>query len=170
MAAIQFFQVTAPYARQAAGSTGIPVPVILAQWALETGYGTHFSGANNLANITDFRTGGFRNYATVQDFLSDYVRTLLSPTYAAVIRTARGGGTDADVARALGASPWDIGHYRGSGAYDYPGGLLVAVLDQTDVRAFAGRRSSGSGAGVLVVLGMAAALATATAVVGGGSR
>ena len=41
-----------PYAQQAATATGNNPYAILTQWALETGYGQHFAGTNNLGNVS----------------------------------------------------------------------------------------------------------------------
>jgi len=55
---------------------GIPSNYILSQWALETGFGTHFAGTNNLGNVSP--GGQVANYSTLGQGLSAYQGALKS--------------------------------------------------------------------------------------------
>ena len=123
-------------ADEASKGTSVSRWTILAQWAVETGWGTSALCVidRNLAGIRWYgRAGttqvggtpgkigtGFARYATLGAFVEDYIHTLNLPAYAAV-RSAV--GVDAEC-RALGASPWDAGHYLSGGVV---GGSLLAA-------------------------------------------
>lgn len=80
----EFVKKHASEARLAAVSTGVPMEAVLAQWGLETGWGTSrlYREAQNLAGITG--SDGYRQYASTQDFVQDYIRLLSTPRYAPV--------------------------------------------------------------------------------------
>lgn len=113
-------------------ATGVAALVIVAQWAHETGYGTSplYLEHRNLAGIRNARNKAFRgpvapgttfrHYDTLGQSLDDWVRVIRLPDYDAV-RAAH--GIDAQIA-ALGASPWDAGHYRGRSKANPPGTAL----------------------------------------------
>jgi hypothetical protein len=67
----------APYANQAGSALGVSPDIILAQWGLETGYGTQLSGTNNLGNITN-PSGGYANYSSIGSFLSAFISNIQS--------------------------------------------------------------------------------------------
>lgn len=83
----EFVRQHAGEARLAAVSTGVPVEAILAQWGLETGWGTSrvYREAHNLAGITG--EGGYRQYPSTRDFVRDYIALLSSSRYAPVRAT-----------------------------------------------------------------------------------
>lgn len=137
----QFVATYAQLARQiAAHFPGLSSRVILAQWAVETGWGSSALAVyhHNLAGIrwygravqteqlggTTGKPGtGFAGYASLTGFAADYLYVIGLPYYAAV-RSAVG---DVAQARALGASPWDAGHYTSGGEV---GGSLLSALRQ----------------------------------------
>lgn len=97
-----------PTADTVSAGTNIDAIVLLAQWANETAWGTHFAGANNLGNI---QSGGKSiNYASLAAFAQACIATFNSGPYGAVIAAAN---TD-DAMAALIASPWAAGHYGGN--------------------------------------------------------
>jgi flagellum-specific peptidoglycan hydrolase FlgJ len=95
------------FAKDAANLTGVPWQVVLAQWGLESAYGTSYGALhrNNLAGIGG--RSGYRVYPNIQDFISDY-SSLLSRRYKAVCKA----GNVHDACIALGLSPWAAHHYR----------------------------------------------------------
>lgn len=124
-------------ALDAAGRTGVSAGAILCQWAVESGWGSSPLAVtwHNLAGVRWYgrpaqarQVGGvpgkigtgFGAYATLDTFAADYAHVLNLPYYAAV-RAAIGVP---DELRALGASPWDAGHYRAGGVR---GGSLLVV-------------------------------------------
>ena len=113
--------------------------LILAQWGIETGWGSSSLAVNhhNLAGIrwygraaqvehlggTPGKAGtGFAGYASFDTFAADYGYVIGLPYYNAV-RAA----TDIYAqARALGASPWDAGHYLAGGV---AGGSIIRAIN-----------------------------------------
>jgi hypothetical protein len=119
------------YAVEAAWQLGLDPSVLLAQWALETGWGTGMP-TNNLAGIRCGPRGAlpFCTYATLEDFVAAYVATIRSGFYPGVLASA-GQPVSAQVA-ALGASPWSGTHYGnppGSNLIPYLQELAMATLD-----------------------------------------
>ena len=125
-----------PYARQAHQQTGWPTSVILAQWGLEQGWKIPgYTGFNwgNVAALPGQPTvngiavpgspAAFAYARTPQEGLNYYVRVAHLSYYNGV-RAAVSNGADA-CARALGASPWDAGHYTASGN---PGSSLLSIM------------------------------------------
>lgn len=111
------------YAQTASAATGIPVGVILAQWAHETGYGSSSisKNANNHAGIKsnssgrDYVSGQYAGYNSISSFVQDYVRLLVNlPYYEEVITVARSGGSPDAVIEALDRSPWATDPLYGS--------------------------------------------------------
>lgn len=102
-----FYARVLSHATRAAAATGIPTAVILAQWALESAYGTSSLAkrSNNLAGIGG--AGNYRTYADVGAFADDYAR-LMNAKYPQVK-----GSDPVAVAKLLGQSPWAEHHYRG---------------------------------------------------------
>lgn len=109
----QFVAEVWPHAERAAAELGVSAKALVAQAALETGWGRHTGGANNLFGIkatggwrgasarcaTQEFSGGamrretaaFRSYDSVGDSFADYVRLLKSnPRYAKALEA----GTD----------------------------------------------------------------------------
>lgn len=129
MTAQAFFADRLDEARRASAATGVPVSTILAQWALETAFGTSrlWRQQNNPAGIT--RGGvsrGFAAYPSREAGVDAYIATLNHPRYAAV----RQAGSGVEAARQLGLSPWDAAHYGGQGEN------LTRLIDQYGLTAY----------------------------------
>ncbi len=80
-----FLQQYGAAASSAASNLGLSQSEVLGQWALETGWGTSFAGANNLGNVSP--GGQVANYPSVNAGVSAYENTLYNlgvagPTYA----------------------------------------------------------------------------------------
>lgn len=102
-----------PYAQRASTATGVPVAVILAQWAIETGAGTSPASRPPVNNHAGIMTSGkLRAYASIDAFTDDYIATLKLPYYEKVLSRARSGDSWQNVAEELGRSPWDADRYR----------------------------------------------------------
>jgi flagellum-specific peptidoglycan hydrolase FlgJ len=107
-----YFDKMRAYAQRASTKTGIPVAVILGQWAHETAYGTSDlvkRGSNNHGGIKyvgastqDGQTGMYAKYSSLDRFVDDYSRVMLLSYYDAV-RKANGIG---DTLTALSNSPY----------------------------------------------------------------
>ena len=134
-----------PFARQAHEATGWPVSMILAQWGLEQGWQTPtFTGYNfgNCGGLVDepFIPGTavagspatFAYADEPEDGLRFYVHVAALPYYAQIAPAAQTGGPIA-AAKALGASPWDAGHYTHS---NDPGSSLVALMQQYNLQQY----------------------------------
>lgn len=116
----EFVEKLKPYAEQAAAELGVPARALVAQAALETGWGRHLprhsdgSSSFNLFGIkahrgwdgsainhqtTEFRNGSmqserasFRAYGSVEDAFRDYVSFLkANPRYADALRAGQNG-------------------------------------------------------------------------------
>ena len=110
---------------------GLAIGAILAQWAVETGWGSSaLAGRHNLAGIRYYgattggvpatNVGGFAGFRSLADFVTAYEHEMRLPYYRAVV-----GANNVDTAcRALGASPWDAGHYTDG---DQKGGSLLSA-------------------------------------------
>ncbi|RWZ84883.1 MAG: hypothetical protein EO766_16995 [Hydrotalea sp. AMD] len=79
-----FIQTYGPYAQYAGSQLGVSPDYVLGQWALETGYGTHFAGQNNLGNIQGNANQPY-SYSSVQAGVDAYVNTLKNPRYAGAL-------------------------------------------------------------------------------------
>lgn len=104
------------YAQRASAGTGIPVSVILAQWANESAYGkSDFAlNHNNHGGIkytsnADYEVDGHAGYYSVNRFVDDYIRVMNLSYYQAVVAAGSTPGVNDDF-EALGESP-----YAGSG-------------------------------------------------------
>ncbi|HKT39117.1 MAG TPA: LysM peptidoglycan-binding domain-containing protein, partial [Ktedonobacterales bacterium] len=128
-----------PYARQVHDATGWPISVILAQWGLEQGWqtptftGYNFGNCGGLANepfIPGTAAVGspstFAYADTPEDGVRYYIHVAGLSYYAKIAPAARSGGPEA-AAKALGASPWDAGHYTNA---NDPGSSLIALMRQ----------------------------------------
>lgn len=60
---------------------GVPVSVTLAQYALESGYGSSTVGKNNYFNIKGNGTGGYRDYTSKEESFLDYGQLLSGSRY-----------------------------------------------------------------------------------------
>lgn len=109
---------------------GVSPVVALCQWALETGWNpTGVPGKTphptyNLAGIMGY--SGPITYASLGDFIADYLRTMDLAYYAAV----RSPGTITEQILRLGESPWDAGHYREGGGE--AGSSLLRMLPDVE--------------------------------------
>lgn len=124
MTPAQFQAAFTSYAEQAAAGTGLLPGLFLAQWAVETAYASSFAGTFNLGNIT--RGGsqfGFVNYGSYTQAVDAEILLLHDAPYAGVLAAA--GADLGQQCIALGASPWDAGHYDNGGG---PGSSLIATL------------------------------------------
>lgn len=112
MSASSFVADVAPDASIASARTGVPESVILAQWGIETGWGTSsaWRQGNNYAGVSP--GGKVASYSDRAAGLAAYISTLLQGPYAGV----RAAGSADAAARALGNSPWASSHYGGGGA------------------------------------------------------
>lgn len=120
------------YANRAAAALNMPADVILAQWALESGNGSsslakqhnNHGGIKYTSNSKTARKisgSPFADYASVNDFVTDYIRVLSLSYY----KDVRAAGSVEDTIKALGASPYDAGHYTLSGVQ---GGAVANIL------------------------------------------
>lgn len=101
----------APDAVTAAEQTGVNPFVILAQWAVETGYGTdqkNWVRGHNYAGVSP--GGQVASYPDRAHGLASYIHELNSSYYADV-RNAGATHPEAQL-DALAKSPWASGHYR----------------------------------------------------------
>jgi|ERR1700687_5312220 len=112
-------------AQQVKAGTGLDETTLLAQWALETAWGSVFAGNNNLGNIRCSPTT-FCDYAGLGAFAQAAVQVFHNGRYAAVLATA-GKSIETQIA-ALGASPWDAGHYGNP-----PGSALIPFAQEIDM-------------------------------------
>lgn len=132
-----FILFTLPYAREASKQTGWPISMILGQWGLETGWRVKtFTGYNwgncgampNEPAVPGTSAPGsplaFAYAYTPQQGVEEYVHVAHLRYYTGVAAAARSGGPNA-AARALGASPWDWGHYTNIGS---PGSSIIAMM------------------------------------------
>lgn len=140
-----FVRFVLPYARQAHEATGWPVSMILAQWGLEQGWqtpaftGYNFGNCGGLANepfIPGTAAPGspatFAYADTPEDGLRFYIHVSQLAYYDQIAPAARQGGPLA-AARALGASPWDAGHYTNK---NDPGSSLIALMQQYNLQQY----------------------------------
>ena len=134
-----------PYARQAHDATGWPVSMILAQWGLEQGWQTPTFTGYNFGNCGGLHDEPFIPGTTVpgspstfayaddpEDGLRFYVHVAGLPYYGKIAPAARDGGPIA-AAKALGASPWDAGHYT---ATNDPGSSLIALMQRYNLQQY----------------------------------
>lgn len=159
-----------PYAARAAAETGLYPSVILAQWGNESGWGTsYFASFNNHAGITYVEESiaagpipqpgihgqTFARYATLGQFVSDYVRVMKLSYYRQVLQLCAEGAPADEVCYALGTSPYDAGGYM---LNDIPGGKLMVILENyPELREFDQRPrpnpgvAGGGGGGYLIL-------------------
>ncbi len=113
------------YCAEASKARQLWPSVVLAQWGIETAWGTSeaFVNGHNFAGVSS--GGKVLAYANYAEGLAAYIWVLGLDYYAAV-RAAHDEGPVAQ-AHALGASPWAASHYRAAGS-DVDGSLLVDVI------------------------------------------
>lgn len=123
--ASQFYEDMLPYAQRASRELDMPVSVILAQWALESGYGKSRFAIEGLnfggIKLSKYSTtdkymiqGGsgakFAKYDNLDQFTDDYIRVMRLPYYDKV----RQADSPLDTLKALALSPYDAGGYSGN--------------------------------------------------------
>lgn len=127
-----YFDRMRPYATNASVRLSIPVSVILGQWALETYYGASDVAirANNHGGIKHVATsidsgayGVYAKYASISQFVDDYVR-VMSLSYYSDVREAPDTDIEGTVLR-LGQSPYAGSHYEIDGR---PGASVLGVI------------------------------------------
>lgn len=135
MATTAYMAKMMPYAQKAESGTGIPAAVIVEQWALESGNGTSQKARvnSNHGGIKRSKyspsavgqdSGGFAIYSSIDGFVQDYVRVMNLSYYTKVRAAGRTGDIVATI-KALGASPYDAGHYLLNGVQ---GGKLLNMI------------------------------------------
>lgn len=115
-----YFAKMKPYADRASQALSIPSVVILAQWGLETGFGSSSAAQklNNHAGIksnsqgADYNGGTYAGYNSLNSFVTDYIR-VMNLSYYAKVREVGKTGNVANTVKALDDSPWaeDTGYY-----------------------------------------------------------
>lgn len=124
-----FLDMALPHALRAAQATGLPVSVVLAQWALESGWG-RTQIARELHNLGAITMSGqpprYRSYQSLEAFTDDWIRLLMLPLYQQVRTAATAGGSREEVAEELGRSPYAESHYAEAG--HTPGWTLVRII------------------------------------------
>lgn len=122
-----FLASVTPDAQIASARTGVPVAVILAQWAIETGWGTSpaWLQGNNYAGVS--YGGSVNSFPDRAAGLAAYINVMNQSDYA----TVRSAGGDAAAAAALGASPWAASHY--ADASGVQGSLLDDVITENNL-------------------------------------
>lgn len=134
----EFYDKYRPYASQLAANLGFNSPdVFLAQWALETAWGSSLLATqyNNLAGINYngvacYRAvGGFAGYTSLDQFVlgATYVFKLYGYGYPQFLATK--DGTFTEQADALGQTDWAASHYRATGS-TVDGSGLQAFYDE----------------------------------------
>jgi hypothetical protein len=148
-----------PEAHAVSVRTGVDVEVLLAQSAVETGWGTSpaFVEGKNPAGISP--GGELARYPSLAAGCQAWGDVLLEPAYADVRQAA---SADAQ-AVALGQSPWAASHYA---AGDQAGGLLLAVVHAT-VAPWLSRHALAAAPPVAVTVGPAGILLRAKSTPGG---
>ena len=130
-----FITTMLPYARHASQTLGWPVSVILAQWGVEHGWTLPDFDGWNVGNTKAFNSPsgvcygasvvrGFCSPKTPGAGLAIYIHGAQLHYYTGIAVAARQGGPNA-AARALGASPWDAGHYTVDNS---PGDTLLHAM------------------------------------------
>jgi hypothetical protein len=164
-----FFAQALPYAEDAHDRTGIPVSVILAQWGLESAFGTSWIAqqGNNYAGIkygsskgnqdgpgiiAPDGSGPYGIYNSWARFTNHYAAILEDmPEYAGLRATVEAGGSPEDILQALSESRWAESRYRDRPAElgGIIGQALRNVIAQDDLTRFdVGEIWEGAGFGV----------------------
>ena len=121
------------YARQVHAATGVLTSVLLAQTAIETGYGgPDWSVSKNPANVGSFDGQPVNSFASLQAGTNAWIQTLELGYYNAV-RSAVGY---VNQSVALGNSPWASAHYRLPGGAN--GSELIYVIEHYNLTQYDG--------------------------------
>lgn len=135
-----FFSKMLPYAIEAHNGVGgkEPVSVILAQWAVESARGTsrlalesnNYGGIKYVPGLSiavGKDSGGvFARYDSLEQFTQDYIRVMNLSYYEKVRNDSRVEQAVKDLA----ASPYDAGHYNGTGQ------SLLDTIDSANLRQY----------------------------------
>lgn len=153
-----YFEKMKPYAEKASRGTGIPVSVILAQWAHESAYGGSYGAKNrnNHAGISNFtgkpynwskaykvdprpsNEGGWYNvYKNIDDFVDDYIHVMNLNYYDEVRKAGQTPQIEDDVLE-LGKSPFAGNHYVKNGV---PGGSIMAMIKSNNLTVYDSRQN-----------------------------
>lgn len=126
------------YAAKAAAAIPMNKDVILAQWGNESGNGTSSRAVNDnnyggikysqYSTTAIKKSDGFARYASIDGFVTDYIRVMKLSYYSGVRAAAATPGIADDV-KALGESPYDAGHYTTPG--QAPGSKIASILGTT---------------------------------------
>lgn len=135
-AADTFFSKLRPQAeklRQLLGAGPNVVPVVLAQWAQESGFeAPQWIGGNNYSGLTNGGPPHFRVFATPEEHTHAQAEALTDPNfssnYAPFLQAARENQSPTVLAQLLGISGWDADHYMGNG--NTPGQRLISIMDR----------------------------------------
>lgn len=148
-----------PYAQQASADTGLPVDYILAQAALESGWGTSNAAVtgNNFFGISP--GGSLASYSNPAAGFSAFSNLLNSPRYAGVAAAVPGG------ALAIGNAEQAAGYNPDAGY----GASVAALVPQIDAMLGAGNGGVAGGTGGAGGSGMAATPSGASGAAGSGS-
>lgn len=109
----------------AAGS-GLRADALICQWGVETEWGNAIDNLNNLGNIRCVEgipcVDGFSQFPSLDSFCATAILTWHNGEYPGVLASA--GQPLRQQLLAIGASPWDAGHYDNGGG---PGSSLIAA-------------------------------------------
>lgn len=142
---MSWFDTVLPYAQKASAALNIPVSSILTHWGLESAAGTSrfAQEGNNLAGIklgqnsttSDYMIQGgsgakFAKYASLDQFVDDYVRVLRLGYYKHVL-TDDDPATpqNVEVLKDLANSPYDAGRYSGDKLLKYANSFNLWAYD-----------------------------------------
>lgn len=117
-----------PYAEKVQKGTCLPINLLLAQWAEETGYGTSSLAKfyNNFGGIKDPNTGGFKKYATPDDFVEDIINIYTQhANYNKLLADAKAGADIHTLLKDLTASGY-------AGSNNYGEKLRTVYLSKID--------------------------------------
>ena len=130
MTAQGFAEELGPWAAWVSPQVGFHPSVILAQWSIETGYGTSVAWieGHNPAGIS--AGGTVNSFESVLAGMEAYVETARLPYYDPV----RSAGGAIPQAYALGESPWAAARYG-----DPPGADLVMLMEAEDLFRYDGQ-------------------------------
>lgn len=118
-------------------STAIPVSVILAQMADETGFGTSYQWVtcDNPAGLSlNGQLGCFTSYQQAEQTYADYYH---NGYYNNVLSVAKSGASPQQVAIAVGESPWASSHYDANNT-GQPGIDLINIIDNYNLTQYDG--------------------------------
>ncbi|HUD17546.1 MAG TPA: hypothetical protein VMQ59_09790 [Acidimicrobiales bacterium] len=131
-----FWQEALPYAQQCHAGTGVLTSVLLAQAAVETGYGGYdWSVAHNPGNVGSFDGQPVNEFPSLEAGTLAWIQTFNNGYYQAV-KSAVGWQSQC---YALGNSPWASGHYIANGV---KGQILVEIIQTNNLTQYDGPQPS----------------------------